>query len=51
MQIGQHADADYYEVIRATKLAKPEEYKELKQELESIGYKSLAVRKKWKVRF
>ncbi len=51
MNMGQHSDVDYQGVIAATKLATPEEYSELKQELVSIGYKSLAIRKKWKVRF
>lgn len=36
--VGQHGDADYYVVLNQTKLAKPEEYAELKSELERIGY-------------
>lgn len=38
MHIGQHAEADYLHVIRVTKPAQPEEYADLKAELESIGY-------------
>ncbi len=38
MTIGQHGAASTSGVIGDTKLAKPEEYKALKEELESIGY-------------
>ena len=43
--IGQHsiASIDYY---KATKPAQPEEYKDLLEELISIGYDDLVVRKK-----
>lgn len=46
MAIGQHSQADYYGLLSITKLATPEEYKELKAELERIGYK-LDVREKF----
>ena len=36
--MGQHSSADYGAVISRTKPAKPAEYKELKEELEEIGY-------------
>ena len=38
MHIGQHGYCDYNQVVRISKLAKPEEYENLKSELESIGY-------------
>lgn len=43
--VGQHGAADYDVVIRRTRAATPEEYKDLKEELESIGY-DLDVRKR-----
>lgn len=46
--IGQHSGADYYGCIRATIPAKPEEYADLKKELESIGY-DLIVRQKRRI--
>lgn len=36
--IGQHGTADYLGVIHNTKLAKQDEYKDLYDELTSIGY-------------
>ena len=45
MHIGQHGSADYG-IIRITKPATPEEYSDLKAELESIGY-TLKIRRKW----
>lgn len=39
MHVGQHSAADYGHIIDQTKPAKPEQYAELAQELESIGYK------------
>jgi hypothetical protein len=45
MHIGQHSDVDYHTVISMTTLATPEEYADLKTELESIGY-VLDVKKK-----
>ena len=45
--IGQHGLADYNIVTYGiTKKAKPEEYQELKEELESIGY-ILDIKQKW----
>ena len=44
--IGQHGEGDYYGVISQTTLAKPDEYKDLLTELESVGYK-LKVVKRW----
>ncbi len=45
--IGQHGDADYgYCINELTVPAKPEEYADLKEELESFGYK-LKVMRKW----
>lgn len=43
--LGQHGSAWYEYCIRASRPAKPEEYAELKRELESIGYK-LSVRQR-----
>lgn len=37
MHIGQHGSASH-EIVQGTKLATQEEYRDLKQELESIGY-------------
>jgi hypothetical protein len=46
-RLGQHGSADYYGCVRElTDPATPEEYADLKEELESTGYK-LKVRKKW----
>ena len=36
--LGQHGAADYNHCIRKSKSAKPEEYKDLFAELESLGY-------------
>lgn len=46
MHIGQHSMADYPQVIRMTKPANESEYKELYNELVSIGYDDLVVKKK-----
>lgn len=43
--VGQHGSADYNTVMRMTKPAKPSEYAELKEELESMGY-NLEVKQK-----
>ncbi len=43
--IGQHGGADYRHCIDVTKPATPEEYSDLQQELESIGY-NLLIRKR-----
>lgn len=50
MQVGQHSDVDYQNVISQTKLATENEYKALKEELMSIGYELNIVKKsklKW----
>lgn len=44
-RIGQHGAADYSHCIRITTPAKEEEYKALKNELESMGY-NLDIKKK-----
>ena len=44
--MGQHSGADYKGLIQITKPATPEEYSDLKTELESIGY-TLKIRRKW----
>lgn len=36
--IGQHGGADYNHCVRNSTLATPEEYADLKKELEGIGY-------------
>ena len=46
MHVGQHGGADYQGVISITENATPEEYSDLKTELESIGY-NLKIRRKW----
>lgn len=38
MHVGQHSAAHYFKVLQQTRLAKPEEYQELKTELERLGY-------------
>lgn len=38
MHKGQHSSADYDYVLKNSRFATPNEYKALKQELESIGY-------------
>jgi hypothetical protein len=43
-RVGQHGAADPWEVITRTKSAKPDEYADLKEELEkSVGYDDLVV--------
>jgi len=44
--VGQHGGADYQGVVAATRPASESKYRDLKQELESIGY-NLDVRKKY----
>lgn len=46
VHVGQHGSAHYHHVIQKTKRATPEEYADLKTELESIGY-TLKIRQKW----
>ncbi|MFA5307589.1 MAG: hypothetical protein WC365_09130 [Candidatus Babeliales bacterium] len=38
MHIGQHGAADYHGIVKASKPATPDEYKDLQEELTSIGY-------------
>jgi hypothetical protein len=38
MHLGQHSGADYQGCVKATRPATPEEYADLKAELEGIGY-------------
>ena len=44
--IGQHGPAQIHALIPITRLAKPKEYRELKKELERIGYRNLKVCKR-----
>lgn len=44
--VGQHCAADYNSVVLRTTLATPEEYADLKVELERIGYE-LDIKKKY----
>lgn len=48
MHVGQHSGADYNHVVNKTKLiTNPEEYKELKHELENdMGYDLKVIRKR-----
>jgi hypothetical protein len=46
MHIGQHGGADYNHIISTTKLATPTEALPLYQELESIGYNLVVVKKR-----
>ena len=43
MHVGQHGPAPYEGVMKYTRPAKEQEYAELKQELESIGYNVLPI--------
>jgi hypothetical protein len=44
--IGQHGPAQYHEIVPITRLAKAKEYRELKKELEKIGYRNLKICKR-----
>ena len=44
--VGQHGGADYSGVVAATRPASESEYRDLKEELESLGY-NLLIRTKW----
>lgn len=44
--VGQHSGADYDHCIRTTRPATEDEYKDLFQELESIGYNLKVVKKR-----
>ena len=46
--VGQHGEGDYQWCIADTKPATPEEYADLKAELEGIGY-NLLIRKKARI--
>jgi len=46
MHIGQHGAADYIGCIYDTKPAKEEEYKDLFEELENIGYNLKVIKKR-----
>lgn len=43
--IGQHGEASYSGLLSLTKLAKPNEYKALKRELEGLGYNLKVIKK------
>ena len=47
MNVGQHNGADYCGLLSLTILATPKEYDSLLQELISIGYDDLQIRKRW----
>jgi len=44
--VGQHSGADYQSCIQRTTPATPEEYAELKAELESLGYNLKVVKRR-----
>ncbi len=44
--VGQHCGADYTGCIARSRPAAPEEYADLKKELERVGYR-LKIRKRW----
>lgn len=44
--VGQHGGANYSGVMEATRPATPEEYADLKTELESIGYNLRVIEKR-----
>lgn len=44
--VGQHGQADYLHCLRVTRPARIDEYHELKQELESIGYKLRVIQRR-----
>jgi hypothetical protein len=43
--VGQHGGADYYGVVRQTRLARPEEFASLARELTMIGYAIRPIRR------
>jgi len=48
MHVGQHGGADYLYMIQTSKLATPEQYAPLLQELESLGYNlKVCKRRSW----
>jgi len=44
--VGQHSGADYNGCVRNSRLATEEEYKDLKEEMESIGYNINVMKKR-----
>lgn len=48
--VGQHSPADYLHCLNSSTPAKPEEYKELKEELEGIGYNLKVATKRVKIK-
>ena len=44
--IGQHSGADYQFMINGTKPAKPEEFTDLKKEIENFGYNLRVIKKR-----
>jgi hypothetical protein len=48
MHVGQHGGADYDVVVSSTKIASESEYRELFQELQSIGYENLKVYRRFR---
>lgn len=46
MHVGQHGGANYVHCIYTTKPATPDEYADLKSELESIGYNLQVIKRK-----
>ena len=45
-KVGQHSSGDYYTCIKTSRPAKESEVKELKKELEFIGYNLKVIRKR-----
>jgi hypothetical protein len=43
--VGQHSSADYNHCIKTSRIATENEYKDLKKELESIGYNLNVIKK------
>lgn len=46
MHVGQHGEAEYSACIKKAKPAKEQEYKDLKEELESLGYNLKVINKR-----
>ena len=49
--IGQHSSADYHHCIATSRLATESEYKELKSELEQLGYDLNVVKKQNRTKY
>ena len=43
--VGQHSSADYSHCVSKSRLATPKEYKDLKKEMEGLGYNLKVVKK------